>query len=83
MRLTTAVELERSLEGDPLLGSLRLRVGLLGSVEGVHVSLMMLLVVKLHDLAGDVGLEGIVGVGKVGESVLARHVCFWWMLVVR
>ena len=33
----------------------------------------MLLVVKLHDLAGDVGLESIVGVRKVGESV-ARHV---------
>lgn len=35
----------------------------------------MLLVVKLHDLAGDVGLESIVGVGEVGESVLSRHFC--------
>ena len=29
----------------------------------------MLLVVKLHDLLGDEGLERIVGVGEVGEYV--------------
>jgi hypothetical protein len=82
-RLTTTVKLECGLEGDTLLGSLRLCVGLLGSVESIHVGLVMLLVVKLHDLARDVRLEGIVGVGEVGESVLARHFVLWKMLVVR
>ena len=67
--LTSAVELEGSLEGDALLGGGRLGVGLLGGVEGVHVGLVVLLVVKLHDLLGDVGLERIVGVGEVGEYV--------------
>ena len=67
--LTSAVELEGSLEGDALLGGGRLGVGLLGGVEGVHVGLMVLLVVKLHDLTADEGLKRIVGVREVGESV--------------
>ena len=67
--LTTTVELERGLEGDALLGGRGLGVGLLGGVERVHVSLVVLLVVKLHDLPRDEGLERIVGVGEVGENV--------------
>jgi hypothetical protein len=73
--LTSAVELERSLEGNALLGGRGLGVSLLGRVQSVDIGLVVLLVVKLHDLAGDERLEGIVGVGEVGESVLARHVC--------
>lgn len=71
--LTTTVELESTLESNSLLGSASLGVSLLGGVQSVNIGLMVLLVVKLHDLAGDVGLESIVGVRKVGESV-ARHV---------
>ena len=71
--LTTTVELESTLESDPLLGGAGLGVSLFGSVQSVDIGLVVLLVVKLHDLAGDVGLESIVGVRKVGESV-ARHV---------
>lgn len=67
--LTSAVELESRLERDALLGGARLRVCLLGGVEGVHVGLVVLLVVKLHDLLGDEGLEAIVGVWEVGENV--------------
>lgn len=66
---TTAVEPERGLESDALLGSAGLGVGLLCGVEGGHVGVVVLLVVKLHDLPGDVGLEGVVGVGEVGEGV--------------
>ena len=62
------------MEGDALLGGGGLGVGLLGGVERVHVGLVVLLVVELHDLLGDEGLERIVGVGEVGESV--GHVFF-------
>lgn len=49
--LTTAVELERSLESDAFLGGGSFGVGGLSGVERVHVGLMVLLVVELHDLA--------------------------------
>ena len=75
--LTTAVEPEGGLEGDALLGGGGLGVGLLGGVERSHVGLVVLLVVKLHDLAGDERLEGIVCVGEVGELVLAGHGDSW------
>lgn len=68
-KLTSAVELERGLEGDALLRGGSLGVGLLGGVERVHVGLVVLLVVKLHDLLGDEGLERIVAVREVGENV--------------
>lgn len=74
-RLTSSVELERRLQRDALLGRGRLRVRLLGRVQSVHVRLVVLLVVELHDLAGDEGLEGVVGVGQVGEGVVAGHRC--------
>ena len=66
---TTAVELERRLESDALLWGGRFGVGGLCSVEGVDVGLVMFLVVKLHDLAGDVGLEAVVRIREIGESV--------------
>ena len=72
--LTTTVELEGSLKSNALLRSRSLSVRLLSGVQRVDIGLVVLLVVKLHDLPRDEGLEGIVGVGEVGESVLARHV---------
>lgn len=47
---TTTVEFQGRLEGDAFLWGGRLGVRQLGSVEGVDVSLMVLLVMKLHDL---------------------------------
>ena len=71
--LTTTVELESTLESDPLLGGAGLGVSLFGGVQSVDIGLVVLLVVKLHDLLGDEGLKSIVRVGEIGESVLARH----------
>lgn len=71
--LTTTVELERGLEGNALLRGRGLCVRLLSSVERSHVGLVVLLVVKLHDLARDEWLERIVSVGEVGELVLSGH----------
>ena len=73
--MSTTVELERLEEGDTFLGRGSGSLRLFGRVERVDVRLVVLLVVELHDLARDEGLERIVGVGEVGESVLARHVC--------
>jgi hypothetical protein len=47
---TTTVKLQGRLEGDALSGGASAGVSLLGSVEGVDVSLMMFPVMKLHDL---------------------------------
>lgn len=67
--LTTAIEPERGLESDALLGGRSLGVCGLSGVESVDVCLVVLLVVKLHDLAGNKGLEGIVAVGEIRQSV--------------
>ena len=67
--LTTTVELERGLEGNALLRGRGLRVRLLSSVERSHVGLVVLLVVKLHDLTTDERLESIVRVREVWENV--------------
>lgn len=72
--LTTTVELEGRLQRNALLGRRSLCVRLFSSVQSVDIGLVVLLVVKLHDLPRDERLEGVVGVGEVGESVLARHV---------
>jgi hypothetical protein len=72
--LTTTVELEGSLQCNALLGRGCLGICGLSSVESIDVSLMMLLVVKLHDLAADEWLEGVIAVREVRESVLAGHV---------
>lgn len=66
---TSSVKLERSLEGNPLLGSRRLRVGSLSSVQSIDIGCMMLGVVKGHDLLIDEGFKSIVGVGKGWEYV--------------
>jgi hypothetical protein len=61
--VTTAVEVEegrdRSRLGEVAL-ALGLADGLEGAVKAVHVGLVVLRVVQLHDLARDVGLEGAV-----------------------
>ena len=51
---------------------LLLLLGLDGVVEVGNVKLVVLGVVDGHDLLGDGGLEGIVGVRKLGESVLGH-----------
>ena len=70
------------VEGELLLerpdsGEIRLLTGveeLLDDLVGcVHVLAMMLVVVQLHDAAGDVRLEGAVVVGQIGQDV-AGHV---------
>lgn len=66
--LTTAVELERGLKLDLLLGALCLRVRLFGGVEAVDVRLVVLRVVELHNLARDVRLEGL---RRVARSALS------------
>lgn len=71
--LTTTVELEGSLEGNALFGSGCLGESSLSCVQRVDICLMMLLVVKLHDLATDERLESIIGVRKIWESVRGRH----------
>ena len=47
---TTTIKLQGRLKGDAFLGGRGFGVRLFGGVEGVDVSLMVLLVVKLHDL---------------------------------
>jgi len=67
---TTTVEFQGRLEGDAFLGSGRLGVRQLGSVEGVDVSLVMLIVMECHDLLRDVRLEAIVRVRQGREGVV-------------
>ena len=67
---TSAVELERGLKKDLLLRRGCLRKALLSRVQTVHVGLVVLAVVQLHNLARDVRLERVVGVGEVRERVL-------------
>ena len=55
--MTAAIELESRLELDAVFGRVGLGIGLLGGVKAVDVGLMVLLVVKLHDLTRNVGLE--------------------------
>ena len=57
--VTSTVELQRRLQRDDLLGSFSLGEGHLRSVQTVHVGLVVLGVVKLHNLLRDVWLEGL------------------------
>lgn len=63
---TTTVELESSLEGDALLGAVSFGVLSLRGVECIYIGLMMLSVVKSHDLFRDIRLESIIIVWKGG-----------------
>jgi hypothetical protein len=47
---TSTIKLQGRLKGDAFLGGRGFGVRLLGGVEGIDVSLMVLLVMKLHDL---------------------------------
>ena len=76
---TTAVELERRLKSDALLGVMRFGVRLFSGVEAVDVGLVVLRVVEGHDLLVDVGLEGVVAVGEGREGV--GH--FAWLFALR
>ena len=67
-QLTSTVELERGLYRDLFLDRPGRGQGLFGGIEIIHVGLMMLGVVKVHNFPGDGGLKGLVRVGEVGES---------------
>jgi len=71
--VTAAVELDSGLEGDGL-GGLAAGEGVLhllqGRVEVVDVSVVVLLVVDLHDLPADHRLKGRVAVGQLWQRVL-------------
>lgn len=64
---TSSVEFEGSQESDFLLGGLSACEAGLSSVQAVDIGLMMLSVVKSHDLSADVGLESIVAVRESWE----------------
>lgn len=68
---TSSVEFESGLKSNSLLGGRCLGVRRLSSVQRGNVGLMMLGVVESHDLGRDIGLKGVISVGKGGESV--RH----------
>jgi hypothetical protein len=70
---TTTVEFQGRLEGDAFLGGGRLGVRQLGSVEGVDVSLVVLIVMECHDLLRDVRLEAIVRVRQGREGVVTNR----------
>ena len=67
---TSAVELERRLKEDLLLRRGGFRKTFLGCVQAVHVGLVVLGVVQLHDLARDMRFKSFVGIGEVRERVL-------------
>jgi len=69
--VATTVELQRLLQCNPLLRGLGLSIRSFGGVEGINIGLMMLRVMKRHDLPADVGFERIVVVRKRRKSV--RH----------
>ena len=52
----------------------RLLQHLCGLVRALHVSLVMLVVMKRHDPAGDVRLERRRGIRKLGKRVFHIHV---------
>lgn len=55
--ITSAIELECSLQSDPLASRGRLDVCLLCSIETVYIALMVLGMMKLHDLSRDVRFQ--------------------------
>jgi hypothetical protein len=57
VRITSAIELECSLQSDPLANRGRLDICLLRSIETVYIALMVLSVMKLHDLSRDVRFQ--------------------------
>ena len=79
--LTTTVEFQCSLQANSLFGGGSFLVGLGRGVEGVDVSLVVLLVVKRHDLLRDVGLESVVLVRQGWQSkghLSSRCWCGGW-----
>ncbi len=56
-KYTSAIELECSLQSDPLASRGCLDVCLLCSIETVYIALMVLGVMKLHDLSRDVRFQ--------------------------
>ena len=67
--LTTAIELESSLESDALLWSGSFGVCSLCGVECIYIGLMMFGVVKNHNLFRNMRLESIVGIVEGRKNV--------------
>ena len=67
--VAAAIELERGLEADAVARGDSLGVRVLGGVEAVHVRLVVLQVVQLHDLAGYMRLEGLPAYKMVRQCV--------------
>lgn len=57
VRITSAIELESSLQSDPLASRRRLDICLLCGIKAVYIALVVLGVMKFHDLSGDVRLQ--------------------------
>ena len=71
--VTTTVETKGRLKSDALFRGSGPGVIVLGSVEGINISFVVLVVMQSHDLCDDVWLERIVAIREVGEGVCARH----------
>lgn len=72
MGRTTTVELDGGLKSDLGFGRGGRSVALLGGIQPVHIGLVVLFVVQLHDLLRDPGLQSVVLVGKRGERLHAE-----------
>jgi hypothetical protein len=68
VKLTSAVEPEGSLQSDPLANRGRLDICLLCSIETVHIPLVVLGVMKLHDLSRDVRFQCLHNICQHGIS---------------
>jgi hypothetical protein len=67
--ITSSVELKSGLKGNALFGGRCFCIRRLGGVQRVNVGLVVLGVVKHHDLVRDIRFKGIVGVGKRRKSI--------------
>lgn len=67
--ITSSIELESGLKGNALLRGRCLCIRCLSGVQCINVGLVVLGVVKHHDLVRDIRLKGIVGVGKSRKTV--------------
>jgi len=67
--ITSSIKLKSGLKGNALFGGRCLCIRRLSGVQRINVGLVVLGVVKHHDLVRDIRLKGIVWVGKRRKSV--------------
>lgn len=70
--LTSSIELECTLQRNTLARPIRLPIRDLGGIQCQHVRLVVLFVVKLHNLVRDERLEGVIRVRQVREGVFTE-----------